>query len=90
MIFTKITRIQWQHPTELSDQICLRIEENMFFMRPDIIKKTRQWFVKFLDNNVIERPWTDQESAEEFIKNRQSLAVKYNGKILDFEIIDID
>ncbi len=90
MIFKKISKVQWQHPPNLDDQRRMRFEETMFFMQPDIQNKTKHWYVKYIGDDTVERPWVDQQSAEKYIQSRQALAAKYGGKILSFEIRDID
>ena len=90
MKFTKITRIQWQHPINLIDRTRMRFEATMFFLQPEMQNKSRQYYVKYVDDNIVERPWVDQESAEKYIQNQQALAAKYGGKIVSFDIRDVD
>jgi len=90
MTLTKITRIQWRHPEDPDQRYRMRFELVVFFMRPDIQNKSKHYYVKSINDTTFERPWTDQESAEKYIKNQQYLAAKYGREIVSFEIRDVD
>ena len=90
MKFNVVTRIQWQHPADPKQQFRLRFEMVLFFMRPDIWNKSKHYYVKYINDTTFERPWTDQESAEKYIQNQKLLAKKYGGKIVSYEIRNVD
>ena len=90
MKFTKITRIQWRHPEDPLLTLRRNFETSVFTTRMQLQNKTKYFYVKHLDDNTVERPWADQESAEKYIQNQQQLAAKYGGEILSFEIRDVD
>ena len=87
---TKLTRITWQHPSDGLAQKQRVIESLLFITTMALQGKTTQWIVNIIDNNTFERLWKDQESAEAFVEHQKFLADKYGGKILAFEIKDVD
>ena len=76
-------------PTDSKQLIKLVFETLMFFARPDIQGKSQPYYLKRVNNNTIERPWVDLESAQKYIKLQQSLADVHGYKI-NYEILDID
>ena len=62
----------------------------MFIAKMEWQNKTKCFFIKHLDANTAERLWVDQGAAKEFVQHQHYLASKYHGKILNFEIADVD
>jgi hypothetical protein len=90
MIPTKITRIQWQQP---ADKVCVLrkdFETTLFMFEMELQGKSKHFWIKHISSDTFERPWTDQESAEKYIQHQQYLAAKYGGKVLSFEIKNVD
>ena len=90
MTLTKITRIQWEHPADNMQELRRNVEGMMYTIQMELQGKTKNYWLKQIDSNTFERPFVDQESAEENIRIQQYLADKYGGKIVSFSIRDID
>ena len=90
MKFNVVTRIQWRHPTDPIMALRRNFETSVFTTRMQLQNKTVYFYVKHIDDTTVERPWADQEAAEAYIQHQQQVAVKYGGKIVSFEIRNVD
>jgi hypothetical protein len=89
MKLTKITRLTWRHPDDLVMRLRRDIETGIFMTRMQLANKSKHFYVKHIDNVTVERIWTDQESAEQYIHHQQEIAARYGGEIVSYEIRDI-
>jgi len=94
MKMTKITKVTWQNPQDPKKFQQRNFESSLFTVQMELQGKTKSCLVRRVSvndiNSCLERLWRDQAAAEEYIQHLLYLADKYHGKILDYEIKDLD